>query len=41
MAESFKMMIEEGVILTNTAGWKVDKSRLQELRVPLTLTGVL
>ncbi|MCK4897276.1 MAG: AAA family ATPase, partial [Anaerolineales bacterium] len=39
--ELIKMMIEEGVILTSGERWLVDTSRLQELRVPPTLTGVL
>jgi len=39
--ELIKMLIEEGVIVTNEEPWRVELPRLKGLRVPPTLTGVL
>lgn len=39
--ELIKMLIEEGVIQTGEAEWRVATERLASLRVPPTLTGVL
>lgn len=39
--ELIKMLIDDGVIVTNPEEWKVEEGRLGQLRVPPTLTGVL
>ncbi|HYN86096.1 MAG TPA: tetratricopeptide repeat protein, partial [Pyrinomonadaceae bacterium] len=39
--ELIKMLIDERVILPSADRWRVDASRLVEVRVPQTLTGVL
>jgi class 3 adenylate cyclase/tetratricopeptide (TPR) repeat protein len=39
--EVIKMMIEDGVIVKGDEAWHIDASRLQEARIPPTLTGVL
>lgn len=39
--EIIKMLLDDGVILKNTDAWTVDSSRLTNLRIPPTLTGVL
>ncbi len=39
--EFIKMLIDDGIIHTNERVWKVDGSRLANLHVPSTLTGVL
>jgi tetratricopeptide (TPR) repeat protein len=41
LEELIKMLIEEGVIRKGERAWSVDEERLDELRVPPTLTGVL
>ncbi|MBP8003190.1 MAG: AAA family ATPase [Chloroflexi bacterium] len=41
MEELIKMMIEHAVIIPGTETWRVHPSRLAEVRVPPTLTGVL
>ena len=39
--ELIKMLIDQGVIVPDAADWRVDASRLVEVRVPPTLKGVL
>jgi ABC-type oligopeptide transport system substrate-binding subunit/class 3 adenylate cyclase len=39
--ELIKMLIDDGLILTALDQWRLDVSRLAEVRVPSTLTGVL
>jgi class 3 adenylate cyclase/predicted ATPase len=39
--ELIKVLIENGVIIRDEKNWKVDTSRLAQLAVPQTLTGVL
>jgi class 3 adenylate cyclase/tetratricopeptide (TPR) repeat protein len=39
--ELIKMLIEDGVIVKGEERWKVESSRLIQIRVPPTLTGVL
>jgi class 3 adenylate cyclase/tetratricopeptide (TPR) repeat protein len=39
--ELIKMLIEDGVIVTNEETWRVELERLAEVRVPATLTGIL
>ena len=39
--ELIKMLIDQGVIVPGAEAWSVDVSRLGEVRVPPTLTGVL
>jgi predicted ATPase/class 3 adenylate cyclase len=39
--ELIKMLIDQGVIVPDAADWRVDASRLVEVRVPPTLRGVL
>jgi class 3 adenylate cyclase/tetratricopeptide (TPR) repeat protein len=39
--ELIKMFIDQGVIVPDAADWRVDASRLVEVRVPPTLRGVL
>jgi serine/threonine protein kinase/tetratricopeptide (TPR) repeat protein len=39
--ELIKALIDDGVIVKGAEVWTVDRSRLSELRVPQTLTGVL
>lgn len=39
--ELIKMLVEDGVIATGQDRWRLDSSRLTEVRVPPTLTGVL
>jgi ABC-type oligopeptide transport system substrate-binding subunit len=39
--ELIKMLIDEGLIVTAQDRWQLDLSRLAEVRVPSTLTGVL
>ncbi|MFL6257491.1 MAG: protein kinase domain-containing protein, partial [Pyrinomonadaceae bacterium] len=39
--ELIKMLIDQHVIVTSTAVWSVDATRLGEVQVPPTLTGVL
>lgn len=41
LEELIKMLIEDGVIVMDGGKWRVEKSRLDETRVPPTLTGVL
>jgi class 3 adenylate cyclase/tetratricopeptide (TPR) repeat protein len=41
MEEVIKMLIEDGVIVTDTDRWHVELGRLDEVQVPPTLTGVL
>ncbi|MEO8751984.1 MAG: adenylate/guanylate cyclase domain-containing protein [Casimicrobiaceae bacterium] len=41
MEELVKMLVDERAIDTRTRPWTVDPARLQDLRVPPTLTGVL
>ena len=41
MEELVKMLIDDGVIVVTADGWHVRGERLQRLRVPPTLTGVL
>ncbi len=39
--EIIKMMFDEGVIIKDSARWWVDTSRLTDMKIPPTLTGVL
>ncbi|MBZ0275995.1 MAG: tetratricopeptide repeat protein, partial [Anaerolineae bacterium] len=39
--EFIKMLIDEGVIVKGAAHWRIISERLEDLRVPPTLTGVL
>ena len=39
--ELIKMLIEDGVIVVDSSGWRVEPERLVRVRVPSTLTGVL
>jgi predicted ATPase/class 3 adenylate cyclase len=39
--EVIKMLIEDGVIVSDTDGWRVEMGRLAEVQVPPALTGVL
>jgi class 3 adenylate cyclase/tetratricopeptide (TPR) repeat protein len=39
--EIIKMLLDDGVILKGESSWSVDGSRLTDLRIPPTLTGVL
>jgi ABC-type oligopeptide transport system substrate-binding subunit/class 3 adenylate cyclase len=39
--ELIKMLIEDGVIVTGEGQWRLEPSRLVDVRVPPTLTGVL
>ncbi len=39
--ELIKMLIEEGVVVKNEAGWEINTTGLVELDIPPTLTGVL
>ncbi len=39
--ELIKMLVDDGVIVTATEPWQVQRARLAGLRVPSTLTGVL
>ena len=39
--ELIKMLVDDGVIVTTTEPWQVQRARLAGLRVPSTLTGVL
>ncbi len=39
--EIIKMLLDDGVILKGDEHWSVDSSRLTDLRIPPTLTGVL
>ena len=41
LEELIKMLIEDGVIVIDPQGWRVEVGRLAETRVPPTLTGVL
>lgn len=41
LEEIVKMLLDDGVILRNGDLWTVDASRLTELKIPATLTGVL
>ncbi len=39
--ELVKMLIEDGIIITSSAHWLVNPTRLPEVRIPPSLTGVL
>lgn len=39
--ELIKMLMDDGVIITSPDRWRVDTSRLTDMRIPPTLTGVL
>lgn len=39
--ELIKVLIEDGVIMTGEVEWRIQRSQLSHLRVPLTLNGVL
>ncbi len=41
MEELVKMLVDDGVIVAEGQGWRVQSARLEGLRVPPTLTGVL